>query len=58
MANCGCSTRDCLKKHRNKGIAYAPVHEKELPYQPHRCRMAVSQAPPPNPEKARTPKNP
>ncbi len=29
--------RDCLKKHRNEGIAYAPVHEKELPYQPYRC---------------------
>src|SRR5215212_940182 len=50
--------RDCLKKYRNKGIAYALVHEKELPYQPHRRRMAVSQAPPPNPEKARAPKNP
>jgi len=28
-------SRDCLKKRGDKGIAYASVHEKELPYQPY-----------------------
>src|SRR5918998_3008227 len=51
-------SRDCLKKHRNKVVAYAPVHEKELPHQPYRCRMALPQVPPPNPEKTRTTENP
>jgi hypothetical protein len=31
----GHASRDCLKKRGDKGIAYASVHEKELPYQPY-----------------------
>ena len=27
--------RDCLKKREDEGIAYARVHEQELPYQPY-----------------------